>query len=152
MSGELRNYDPDKVTATWSIAGGGSVDLTQGLVDGASAIAVTRDSAKWTQRNDRQSNYARIKSSKKGGSITFTYVAEAEICSTLSGLANTDEQAQNIVGQILIKDLNGTTVCTYLGAYIQNTPSPTYGDTAADRPYVFGFAEAVEFLGGASAL
>lgn len=152
MAGELRTYDPEKITCTFSISGAGAIDLTRGLVDASGAITVSRDSAKWSRRSDRQGNVARIKSSKKGGTITLTYAAESEICDVLSGLSNADDQTEAITGQIVIKDLNGTTICSYLGAFIENVPSPVYGDMAADRAYVFGFAEAVEFLGGAGAL
>lgn len=152
MSGELRNYDPALVTATFSVDGQGSIDLTSGLIDGEGAISVVRAAPNWSApRADRNGNAGRNKSKNKTGLATFVYVAEAEIQTRLTALVAVDDQTGAVVGSIVIKDLNGDTICTYIGAYIQSTPSPVYGMSAADRVYVWGFAEAIELMGGAEA-
>jgi hypothetical protein len=152
MAGELRPYDPNQVTVSWTINGIGTIDLTQGLIDGPGAIVDTKDAPRWTRRSDRQSNAVRNKGSKRGGFLVLTYGAEAQIQDALSGYAITDDQVEAVVGLIKIKDLNGTTVAEYLGAFIEDDPSLNYGDTASDRPWVFGYAERVAVLGGAGAL
>jgi len=154
MSGELRQYDPDQITISWSFRGGetGSIDLAEGLIDGPNAIVDAKDAPKWTRRSDRNSNVVRNRSRKKGGTLTLTYVAESEIQDLLTPLVIADGETGSIVGDIVIKDLNGSTIMTYIGAFIENDPDPAFGDTAADRVYVFGYADRVALLGGASAL
>lgn len=151
MSGELRNFDPAKITCTWALVAG-TLDLTKGLIDGPGAIANSKDAPPWTRRGDRNSNMVRNRSGKKGGYLSLTYVAEAEIHDVLTGYFISDEQTQTIVGAIKIKDLNGTSGYTYLGAFIENDPDENYGDTAADRVWVFGYAERVPFHGGSEPL
>ncbi len=151
MSGELRNYDPSKITAGWSIVGG-TLDMTRGLIDGPGAIVDSKDAPPWTRRGDRNSNMVRIKSGKKGGFLTFTYVSESQIKDKLSQLFLQDQETETVVGALKIKDLNGTTVMEYLGCFIENVPDLNYGDTAADSVYVMGYAERVPYHGGAAPL
>jgi hypothetical protein len=149
MAGELRNYDSNRVTVSWTIPTG-TIDLTPGLIDGGGAIVQAKDGPRWSRRGDRQGNMVRNLGRKRGGSVTLTYVAEAQIQDQLSGLVETDAQLQNVVGVIKVKDLNGTTVMVYNGAFIEDDPPLNYGDAAADRPWVFGYAEAVGIVGGAA--
>lgn len=152
MSGELRTYDPDQVSASWSLRVGDAIDLTEGLIDGPGAIVDAKDAPAWTRRSDRNSNMVRNRSRKKGGTVTFTYAAESEIQDTLTPLVIADGVTGAMVGDIVVKDLNGSTIMTYIGAFIENDPDPSFGDTAADRVYVFGYAERIPLLGGAAAL
>lgn len=150
MAGELRNFDPSSWTVTWELAGGlGSLDLTQGMIDGPGALTEAKDNPRWTRRGDRQSNYIRNRRPARGGTLTATYVAEAEIQDQLSALADTDEATGTIVGDIVVKDNYGSTVLTYRSAFIEDDPNLVMGDTAGDRPYVFGYAERVGLMGGA---
>jgi len=151
MSGELRNFDPNRVTVSWTIPVG-TINLTPGLIDGPGAIAETKDSPRWIRRGDRQSNYVRNKGSKRGGFLVLTYVAEAQIQNILTAYVVADDQSQTIVGLLKIKDLNGATIVEYLGAFIEDDPAVNYGDSAADRPWVFGCAERVAIIGGQAAL
>lgn len=150
MAGELRTYDPAKVTAVWALPTG-AFNLTPGLIDGAGAIAETKDSPRSSRRGDRNGNMVRNISKKKGGTLAFTYVEEAEIHNALSAYAQTDAQTNNIVGTITIKNLAGDTVAVYNGAHIEDDPLINYGDTAGDRVWVFGYAERIAFFGGSPA-
>ena len=150
MAGELRNFDPDQVTVTWVLPTG-AIDLTEGLIDGAGAIAETKNAAAWSLRSDRQSNAVRNKMRNKTGTLALTYVAEAEIQSVLSGLAITDNETGAVVGPVVVRDLNGDTIMTYAGAFILDDPTVSFGDTAADRVYTFGYAQRVPFVGGSEA-
>lgn len=152
MSGELRQYDPDQITASWSLRTGEAFDLTEGLIDGPNAIVDAKDAPKWTRRSDRQGNTVRNRSRKKGGALTFTYDAESEIQDILTPIVLADGETGVFVGDIVIRDLNGSTMLTYIGAFIENDPDPAFGDTAADRVYVFGYGERIAMPGGTAAL
>lgn len=152
MAGELRNFDPDKVTVSWAVTGGGVVDLTLGLVDEATAIQEAKDAPAWSHRTDRQGNAVRNKMRKKSGTLTLTYVAESEIQKELTRIYLIDDTLEDQIGVITIKDLNGSTLMVYNGAYIENDPDLGYGSEAANRTYVFGYAERVPSLQGSEAL
>lgn len=153
MAGQLRPFHPDRVSAVWSIRGGAALDLTIGLIDGPGAITEAKDAPARSRRSDRQSNTVINRSSKKGGTVTFTYVAEAELQDVLSALFLAEETSGTInVGDLVVRDLNGSTIMTYVGCFIEDDPTVQYGDTAADRAYVFGYSERVPFVGGAEAL
>lgn len=151
MSGELRNYDPERVTVTWALPTG-AIDLTEGLIDGPGAIAETKDAPAWTRRGDRNTNMVRNKMRNKGGTLALTYVAEAEIQAALTVIFLVDQELETQVGAIVVRDLNGTTLLTYDGAFIEDDPTVAFGDTAADRVYTFGYARRVPVLGGSEAL
>lgn len=151
----LRNFDPDLVTAEWILvpgAGGATIDLTQGLIAGPNSIQETKDSPRSTRTVDRQGNAVRNISRNKAGMITFTYQAQSQTQDVLSPLVTTDDETGLITGTIVIKDLNGDTLLTYLGAYIEDEPNVGYGDTASDRPFVFGYAKRIQNLAGTDAL
>lgn len=152
MAGELRQYHPQKTTATWAIRGGAVVDLTQGLIDATNAIQETKDAARWSRKSDRQGNTVRNALSNNGGTIAFTYLAEAAIHDTLSKILLLDGNLQNQVGDIVIRDLLGTTIMVYVGAFIQDDPVLGYGDTASDRTYLFGYSKRIPSMGGANTL
>ncbi len=147
MSGELRTFDPEKVTVTWSPPTG-AIDMTEGLIDGDGAITEAKDAPEWTRRGDRNGNMLRIKSCKKGGTLSLTYVAEAPIQNELSALINTDQQTGTVIGVLKVKDLNGSTVAVYTGAFIESGPPLSFGTSAADRLFVMGYAERVVVYGG----
>lgn len=150
MSGELRNFDPERITAVWAIRGGKAVDLTQGLIDAPGAMTETKDSAKWTRKSDRQGNTVRNRSGKRGAALTCTYAAEAPIHGELAAILELDDALGTMVGDIVVRDLEGTTLVTYVSAFIEDDPAMAYGDTAGDRVYVFGCAERIALFGGST--
>lgn len=153
MAGELRNYDPELVTLTWTLVEPlGTIDLTQGLIAADGAIVESKDFPEWTTRGDRNGNYVRNKERRRGGFVTLTYVAEAEIQLQLSALAATDYATDTIIGGAALRDLNGATFVRYDGFFISATPAASYGATAANRPWVFSFAQRIPLLAGAAAL
>lgn len=151
MAGELRNFDPELVTVTWALPTG-AIDLTQGLIDGPGAIAETKDNPAWTRRGDRNGNYVRNQRRQQGGSLALTYVAEAEIQAVLTAAYLADQATGASVGDIVVRNLNGDEIMTYNGAFIEDDPTVSYGDTAADRVYTFGFAQRNPLLTGSEAL
>jgi len=153
MAGELKNFDPDKVTATWAGTTIGALDLTRGLIDGPGAIVEAKAAGRWSEpRTDRQGNGARMRKRNRSGTLTFTYVAEAPIQDELTAIALADGETGTGTGVIVIQDLNSRTVITYTGCYIMDDPVAQFGDSAADRAYTFGYVERAAVFGGADAV
>ena len=141
MAGELRDFDPDKVTVTWVLPTG-AVALHVGLIDGPGAITDTKDKPRASRTSDRQGNQVRNSTRVRSGSLSLTYQAEAQTTAVLTGIIQ-GEDATSIVaaGMIVVKNLNGDELVTYAGAAIDDEPDVSFGDTNADRVYVFGYAK-----------
>jgi hypothetical protein len=147
MAGELRDFDPDKVTIHWVLpasAGfdGGTIPLHVGLIDGPGAISDAQDKPRATRRTDRQGNQVRNKSKSRAGQLTLTYQAESQTCAVLTGLIQAeDSDLFSNIGAIVVRNLNGDELVTYAGCAIDGEPNVSFGDTNADRAYVFGYAK-----------
>ncbi|MEC9048874.1 MAG: hypothetical protein VYA51_12760 [Planctomycetota bacterium] len=140
MSGELRDFDPDKVTVTWALPTG-AIILHRGLIDGPGAIQDAKNKPRASRRTDRQGNQVRNKTRDRSGSLTLTYMADAQILAVLTGvIEGEDATGISAIGDIIVKNLNGAEIIRYAGAGIDDDPNIGYGDTAADRPYTWGYA------------
>src|SRR5574342_1057082 len=108
MSGELRHFDPDGITAVWSLRTGGSVNLAVGLIDGGGSLTISKDAPLASRTGDRQGNMTINVGTKRGATLTATYHPHSETQDTLSALALQHHTTGPVVGDILIRDLNGT--------------------------------------------
>jgi hypothetical protein len=152
MSGELRDFDPDKVTVTWVLPTG-AVQLHVGLIDGAGAISDAKDKPRASRRSDRQGNQVRNSTRVRSGALTLTYQAEAQTCAVLTGIIQGEDATGLLAaGPIIVRNLNGVELVTYAGAAIDDEPDVSYGDSAADRPYVFGYAKRKLIASGLAAV
>lgn len=141
MSGELRDFDPDKVSVTWVLPTG-AVPLQVGLIDGPNAIQDSKDKPRASRRTDRQGNQVRNRTRVRSGSLSLTYQAEAQTAAVLTGIIQgEDATGISAIGTIIVRNLNGAELVRYAGAAIDDEPNVSFGDTAADRVYVFGYAK-----------
>jgi hypothetical protein len=141
MAGELRDYDPDKVTVSW-ILPTGAVQLHVGLIDGPGAISDAQDKPRAARRTDRQGNQVRNKSKSRAGQLTLTYQAEAQVCAVLTGIIQgEDSTGISAIGPIIVRNLNGDELVTYAGCAIDVEPNVSFGDSNADRAYGFGYSK-----------
>lgn len=154
MSGELREFHPEKVLATWAIRGAlaQALDMTAGLVAEDNAIAETKDSPRSTRTVDRQGNVTRNRSRNKAGSLAFTYMGNAPIHEVLQALLTFDETTGAIVGDLTVQDLNGTTLVIYEGVYIEDDPTLAWGGTEGNRVWTLGYAAKRPNYGSAQAI
>lgn len=148
MSGELRQLDPLKVTASWTTASPlGVIDILQGAIDG-DYMQTTRDNAKWAREHDRAGNATRVKNNNTGGTLAITVSASDPINDVLSRAVAIDDTTDNVVGVIVIRDLNGTTLVEADGCFLEDVPDATFGNTRGQRVWVWQCAKIRRFLGG----
>lgn len=147
MAGELRQYDPLQVTGSWSTPIG-VFDIVDGAISPGDFAAVARDNPTWARESDRGGNATRVKNNNKGGTVTITLSASSPTNATLMAAQGTDELTENVVGPLVLKDLNGDTVVTALGAFINSTPDPSFGSERGARVWVWEVAQINTILGG----
>ena len=147
MAGELRQYDPLQVVGSFSHIGG-SVDIVDGAVDGGEFLAVAGDNPTWTREHDRGGNATRVKNNNTGGTISVTISASSPTNASLSALVVADGVVENVVGALVLKDLNGNTVVEADGAFVADIPDPTFGSDRGSRVWVFECAAIRTVLGG----
>lgn len=135
---DLRQYDPMQVVGTWATTSPlGSIDITDGVIDGGTFAAVASDNRRWVRENDRAGNSTRVKVNNKGGAVTISIAASSPTNRRLSLAAELDDATENVVGALVIRDLNGGTVIEADGAFLEGIPDPSFGNTRGQRDWVF---------------
>jgi len=152
MSGELRDFDPDKVTITWVLPTG-AITLHIGLIDSDNAVQDSQDKPRATRTNGLRGQQVRNKSSVRGGNLTLTYMAASQTNAVLSGITlGEDATGLSPIGPIYVRNLNGDEIATYAGCAIDSEPNVGFGATASDRVYVFGYAKRTLIATGQAAI
>lgn len=144
----MRQYDPVQVQGSFAGPAFGGVDILDGAVAG-DFIAASRDNPTWAREFDRFGNCTRVKNNNMGATIPVTLSASSPTNQTLSLLQNRDQIGEAIVGTLLLRDLNGTTVITCTGAFLNGPPATiTYGQERGSRVWTFECERIDIVLGG----
>lgn len=147
----LHNYDPNKVVATWAIGGGaGTIDLLQGAAPGTFVTVSTP--TLWAYRAGRNGAGVRVKNLDRSGQVSVTLTAESPLNAVLSAAVLVDDASEVYVGTILVRDLNGSTLFTCTGAFLQGMPQLEFGTEAGNRTWTWLVNEIVPFVGGQNAV
>lgn len=144
---ELRQYDPIRVIGSFSTAAG-SVDILDGTIDPGDFVTVASDNPRWARERDRGGNATRVKMNNRGGLVTVNLSASSPTNTKLSTLVQIDGVSENVVGVLLLRDLNGNSVVTATGAFISDIPDPSFGSDRGTRAWVWECAEIEKFVGG----
>ena len=106
---DTRQYDPLQVVGSFGIAGKAAVDILDGRIDGEFFSGV-RDNPLFTREHDAHGNSTRVRNNNRGGTVTITLSASSPTNRILSAMHEADELGENVVGVLVIRDLNGDTV------------------------------------------
>lgn len=112
----LKSYDPKSVSITI-----GSHIVSE--YEDGTFINCERNNDTWTIKKGASGETARAKSNDRSGRITITLMATSPSNDFLSALAVTDEQTNNGVVPVLIREVGGTTVVEATEAWVVR-PSP----------------------------
>ncbi len=133
--------DPAKYVASFN-----GVRIT-GFAKGT-MINVERDEAAFAKTPGATGDTVRVRNRNRGGKATFTLMAESPVNDQLSALAQLDEKFGTGSGELLITDLNGTSVYEAENAWIEKISNAPMGDEAQNREWVIDCAELLMFVGG----
>lgn len=160
MSGELRDYVPNQLLATFSLVQAipgfdvNDINLREGLVK-APHIAGGRRVDTWALEKDGNDNGLYTKIGGKGvdssGSLAFTYMQGAVTNRYLSTILNADEATSLAIGTIQIKDLNGDSLVIGRGCRIQGFPGTEWAQGGGtNRIWNFLCNQLEVFIGAAT--
>lgn len=138
---EVRTYDPEEVLIIIN-----GVPMS-GFGDD-SMVSVEREEDTYTKVVGCDGKVSRSRSRNRSGSMTLTLKATSPSNDVLSGIALLDEQKNEGVVPVLIKDMLGTTVITSAFGWIRKMPSPEFGKEVGDREWEFDLSDVDMFIGG----
>jgi len=130
----MNDYNPRKVSVSFA-----GVMIT-GFMDG-SMVEVEHDEDAYKKKTGTQGDVTRVLSCNTGGRVTVNLLTGSPSNMLLSALALVDRRTGAGKGPILIKDLNGTTVCFAESAWIMKMPKVDYSDDETGRTWVFDCAD-----------
>lgn len=144
----LHRYNPSQVTAVWALAGGlASIDILQGAAPGSFITASLPPL--WAHRAGRNGAGVRVKNLDRSGTLSVTITAESPLNTALSAVVISDDLTETAVGTIMVKDLNGSSLYTGTGAFLQgHPPQLEFATEAGTRTWTWLVNEVVPFVGG----
>lgn len=122
-------YQPSKVRAVW-----GSIPL-RGFMDGT-FISVQRSEDVFTRTVGAYGDNTRVQSHDRGGEITFTLQLASPVNDLLSAQMRIDELFASAVYPFILRDLNGTTVCSAANAWLRRPANVEYMTDAVSREWM----------------
>jgi hypothetical protein len=137
----MATYDPNKIVVTFlgNIITGFAADTH---------VNVARDEEGWFKTVGSNGNVCRARNNNKGGKITLTLQQDSLSNDILSAAALLDEQNGTGSGEVMVKDLNGTTLAHSESAWVQKFADAPFAKEVGTREWVIDCGELNEHVGG----
>jgi hypothetical protein len=126
---QATTYDPALVVASFA-----GIPIS-GFADGT-FVAVERNNDSYTLMVGAGGEAARSRSRNSSGKVTFTLMATSPVNDLLSAVWHADELLGTGVGAVIVKDMQGTTLCVANNAWIMKPPKVEYGKEISTREWV----------------
>lgn len=138
---QVRTYAADEVR----IVVGGA--LISGYADGT-FVSVSRDEQAFNKITGADGTTSRSKSANKAGTITLILQQTSPSNDVLSAFMIADEQTNNGVVPVLVKDTSGRTLHFAASAWVQQMPDQDFSKDIEERQWVLDCAAIDSFVGG----
>lgn len=139
----MSQYDPARVTFNWNgIRAFGFASDT--------FIKAERDSESFKKEIGADGFVVRTQSQNRGGKVTITLQAQSPVNDMFSAAHLADDETGEGYGPLLVKDLNGTTICEADEAWIMKPADIEFGAEGGSREWTFDCSELVMYSGGAA--
>lgn len=146
---ELRQYVPLKVVGSWVIPiPPGVIDILDGAVNTGDFVVFESDNDAWSRESDLGGNATRVRNNNEGGRCRVTLSASSPTNTKLTQAHAADLISENVVGALVLRDLNGNTVVECDGAFLVDTPDPTFGSERGARTWTWECAAIRKVIGG----
>ena len=126
----------------------GVIDILDGVVGTGDFAVIETDADAWSREADRAGNATRVRNYNGGGRIRVTFSASSPTNTKLSSMAAADAISENVVGALVLRDLNGNTVVECDGAFLADVPDFSFGSERGTRTWVWECASIRTVLGG----
>lgn len=141
MADDFGNYSPDQYLMIF-----GGQDI-QGFAD-ATFMKAVRNEKSFKTKVGAAGSVTRIRSRNFTGMVTITLQAISDSNDILQALLDIDEATGTGVRPLMIKDLNGNTVCTAEKAWVTKVPDLERSDDGPNTEWEFECAKLVLKHGG----
>ena len=137
----VKNYNAKDVTIILAKS------IMEGLADGT-FVTAARTNDSFTLATGADGEGVRSQSNDKSGIITLTLLQSSQSNDVLSASAALDELQGDGVFEILIKDLNGTTVISAETAWVAKPADVEFGKESSEREWTITTDHLEMLVGG----
>jgi len=141
MANTFNNYDPSRVSLTFRGI------IIQGYVSDT-FIVVERTEDTFSMDVGAQGDVTRVRSRNKTGSVILTLQSGAPTNDLLSAVLLQDELSGTGYGPMMLKDLNGTTLCSAPIAWLRKPANVERAAEATPTEWAIDCATLNMFVGG----
>ena len=138
---QVRTYAADEVRI---VVGGSPIS---GLADGT-FVSISRDEQAFNKLTGADGSTSRAKTGNRAGSITLTLQQTSPGNDVLSALMIADEEGNDGVTSVLVKDTSGRTLHFAASAWVQQMPDTDFSKEIEERAWVLDCAAIDSFVGG----
>lgn len=144
----MRQYNSTLVTASWTTPTPlGTIECLDGRINGSFA-SLTKDNGRWIKETDGNGNATRVFLPNKGGTLSLVISASSPTNALLSRAVSIDEEIQNVVGVMVLRDLSGDSIITLESAYLVDWPDLEYmTESRGDRTWVWDCERIIPYVG-----
>lgn len=137
----FKNYDPDGVLVVFN-----KIPVF-GFAPGT-FVRVERDEDTFSEVAGAGGDVVRIRNRNRMGTVTITLLQSSPSNDLLSANMVADEATGVAYGEVMVKELNGTTVAGGANAWVKKPPGIEFGAEASNREWVIKVADLGIFVGG----
>lgn len=121
--------------------------IISGFSDGT-FITVARDEDSSFYSPSSTGGGTRVKNANKAGKVTFVLQQSSESNQILSDLINRDENGENVIVSVLMRDASGADKHKSEQCYVVKPADGTYGKETENRTWILQCEELLMNLGG----
>lgn len=137
----MKTYDPKDITVVFSGI------LITGYADGT-FCEIDREADAFTDVAGAGGEVARARTQDRRGTIKVTLMMTSPTNDLLSATAAVDESTGNGVGEIMVKDNNGTSIASGSESWIMKKPAKVYAKEIESLEWRIRVANLVHIVGG----
>jgi hypothetical protein len=137
----MPTYDPNKVAVVFN------GHQCHGFVKGT-FVKVSRHEDAFKLQVGADGEDARVRNRDRSGQVEVTLQQTSISNDVLSGMAVLDETASGGYGSLMIKDIQGTTLCTAARAWIKKMADEDLGAELGQRTWIIETGNLAMFVGG----
>lgn len=138
----MANYDPGSIVVQFN-----GVEIL-GFADGTFVMAERTEDA-FTKSVGAGGDVTRVRSRDRSGTVTVTLQAESPVNDLLTAIQLQDELTGLGTGEVMVKDLIGTTLVMGADAWIRKIPAVEYSKDAGTREWIIDVGTLEIFVGSA---